>query len=323
MRARFFQADDALRWDDFCARCHGATFLHSYRFLSYHGDRFADRSIIIEDGEDWLGVIPAARHPFDEDVVVSHPGVTYGGMLHDGRLRGVQMIAALDAAAGLWRSAGFKQLRYKCVPHIYQAAPAQDDLYALFRVGAVRYRCDLSSCIDLRHRLPVSGRRLRAQKKASRAGILVTRGNERLPEFWAVLEENLLRKHSAKPVHTLDEIEMLAERFPDRIRLMAATLNGNVEAGIVLFLSETVAHAQYIASSEPGYEVNALDAVFEESIEQSRMAGKRFFDFGISTEDDGRVLNEGLNQFKNEFGAGGVVYEFYQWDLRGNDNGAE
>ncbi len=323
MRARFFQPDDALRWDDFCERCHGATFLHLHRFLSYHGDRFVDRSIIIEDGDDWVGVIPAARHSLDEKIVVSHPGVTYGGVLHDGRLRGMQMIAALDSAAGLWRSAGFEQLRYKCVPHIYQAAPAQDDLYALFRAGAVRYRCDLSSCIDLRHRLPVSERRLRAQKKAKRAGVVVASGNEHLAEFWLVLEDNLRRRHSAKPVHTLDEIAMLLDRFPDRIRLMVATLDGNVEAGIVVFLSQTVAHAQYIASSQAGYEVSALDAVFETSIDQSRVVGKRYFDFGISTEHDGRVLNEGLNQFKNEFGAGGVVYEFYQWDLRGNDNGAE
>jgi hypothetical protein len=323
MRARFFQPNDARRWDDFCERCHGATFLHSHRFLSYHGDRFVDRSVVIEEEGDWAGVIPAARHPMEMDVVVSHPGITYGGVLHDGRLRGGQMIAALDSAAGLWRSAGFTRLRYKCVPHIYQAAPAQDDLYALFRAGATRYRCDLSSCIDLQHRLPASERRLRARKKATRAGVVVAPDMGRLADFWLVLEENLQRRHSAKPVHTLDEIAMLVERFPEHIRLMVATLDGKVEAGIVLFVSGTVAHAQYIASSQRGYQINALDVVFEASIEQSRIAGKRYFDFGISTEQDGHVLNEGLNQFKNEFGAGGVVHEFYQWDFRGNDIGSE
>ena len=323
MKARLFLPDDAARWDEFCARAHGATFLHSRRFLSYHSDRFVDQSIVIEDDGDWLGVIPAARHPVERDVVVSHPGITYGGMLHHGRLRGGEMLAALSGAAALWHTAGFARLHYKAVPYIYQRAPAQEDLYALFRAGARRYRCDLSSCIDLQHRLPVSERRRRAHAKALRAGAQITAGNGHLPALWGVLEDNLRRKHATRPVHTLAEITTLATRFPDRLRVIAALVAGKMEAGILLFLTETVAHAQYIASSERGHEVNALDIVLESAIEESRLNGKRYFDFGISTEREGHALNEGLNRFKNEFGAGGVAHEFYEWDLRRNDDAIE
>ncbi len=323
MKASLFLPDDAARWDEFCARAHGATFLHSRRFLSYHANRFVDQSIIIEDAGDWLGVIPAARHPVEHDAVVSHPGITYGGVLHQGRLRGGAMISALDCAGSLWRAAGFARLQYKAVPHIYQRAPAQEDLYALFRAGARRYRCDLSSCIDLQHRLPASERRGRAHAKALRAGAQVTAGNEHMRAFWDVLEENLQRKHQTQPVHTLQEITTLGTRFPDRLRLIGALVGGRLEAGTLLFLTDTVAHAQYIASSERGHEVNALDLVLESAIEESRLGGKRYFDFGISTESQGRALNEGLNRFKNEFGAGGVVHEFYEWDLRRNDDAIE
>ena len=38
-------------------------------------------------------------------------------------------------------------------------------------------------------------------------------------------------------------------------------------------------------------------------------------DFGISTEDGGAVLNEGLVCFKEEFGGGGVVHEVFTLDL--------
>ena len=323
MRARPFLPDDAARWDEFCARAHGATFLHSRRYLSYHSDRFVDHSIVIEDGGEWLGVIPAARHPVEHDKVVSHPGITYGGVLHQGRLRGAQMLAALGVAAALWRAAGFSLLQYKAMPHIYQRAPAQEDLYALFRAGARRYRCDLSSCIDLQHRLPVSERRRRARAKAVRAGVQITAGNEHLGALWDVLADNLRRKHRTRPVHALEEITTLATRFPDRLRVIAALVGGKTAAGILLYLTDTVAHAQYSASSELGREVNALDLVFESAIEESRLAGKRYFDFGISTENQGHALNEGLNRFKNEFGAGGVVHEFYEWDLRRNDDAVE
>ncbi|MEN3296118.1 MAG: hypothetical protein V7642_5371, partial [Burkholderiales bacterium] len=45
MQARFFDVDEAGSWDAFCRGAHGATFLHSRAFLSYHGARFIDRSV--------------------------------------------------------------------------------------------------------------------------------------------------------------------------------------------------------------------------------------------------------------------------------------
>lgn len=315
MRARFFDPADAAAWDAFCRDAHNATFLHTRAFLSYHGDRFADRSVIIERAGRWLGVIPAARHPAEPDVVVSHPGATYGGVVHHGRLRGAGMIAALETAAALWDIAGFRQLRYKALPHIYQSAPAQEDLYALFRLGATQGRADLSSCIDLAHRLPVSERRRRAHRKAAHAGLRLACGRDQLPALWPMLADNLARRHGTSPVHTLAEIMLLADRFPQHIQVLVA-FDGNDDraiAGTVLFATPTVLHAQYIAASEAGYAVNALDLVLEAAICQARRCGKRYFDFGISTEDDGRRLNDGLARFKHEFGAGGVVHQF--WDL--------
>lgn len=253
MQARFFDPDQAGTWDEFCRAAHNATFLHSRAFLSYHGDRFLDRSAVIERHGEWLGVIPAAAHPAHPSIVVSHPGATYGGIVHQGRLRGAQMLHALDAARALWASAGYEALQYKAVPHIYQAAPGQEDLYALFRAGAVRYRVDLSSCIDLRQRLPVSERRKRGNRKARQAGVQLAQGGAYLTALWPVLADNLMRNHGVAPVHTLAEIRLLVERFPEHIHVMTALLDGAVVAGIVLFLGKTVTHAQYIASSEVGY----------------------------------------------------------------------
>jgi hypothetical protein len=323
MQARFFDIDEADDWDRFCRGAHGATFLHSRAFLSYHGTRFVDRSVVIERHGAWLGVIPAAMHPADPSIVVSHPGASYGGIVHQGRLRGAHMLHALDAARALWASAGFERLQYKAVPHIYQSAPAQEDLYALFRAGAVRYRVDLSSCIDLHNSLPVSERRKRGKRKAERAGVQLVQGKAYLAALWLVLADNLMRNHGATPVHTIDDITLLVDRFPEHIHVMAALANGVVEAGIVLFLGPAVAHAQYIASSEIGYALNALDLLFDEAIAQGARSGKLYFDFGISTEQQGQILNEGLVQFKNEFGAGGMVHEFYELKLKGAGDASE
>ncbi len=298
-------------WDHWCAGTVNATLLHTRRFLSYHGDRFNDASVLVYDGEKLIGLLPAAVSPADAAHVVSHPGATYGGIVHDGRLTGQRMLAAFDAILGFYRAKGFSRLLYKAVPHGYCTTPAQDDLYALFRLDARRIRCDLSSTIDLANRRPLSERRRRSLKKALKS-VCISSDIARLPGLWAVLHGNLERKHGARPVHTLEEITLLASRFPELIQMRCAVIDETVVAGVLLFLSANLWHAQYIASSEQGYAVSALDAVFDAVIEEAGDRGARYFDFGTSNEDGGRVLNEGLYGFKTEFGGGGMAHEFYE-----------
>ena len=44
-------------------------------------------------------------------------------------------------------------------------------------------------------------------------------------------------------------------------------------------------------------------------------ANKRFIDFGISTEQGGTVLNEGLIKQKEGFGGRAVVYDTYELEV--------
>ena len=320
MRSRAFTPADAERWDAFCAGAINATFLHTRRFLSYHGERFADRSLVIEDDAGrWLGVLPAAADPGDDRVVVSHPGITYGGVLHQGVLRGEAMLDAFAAAALHWREDhGARVLRYKAVPRIYHRAPAEDDLYALFRLDATRTRCDLSSTVDLVASLPLpaSDRRRRTLKKARAAGLALEEGGPELArELWPVIEAVLSARHGTRPVHTLAEIESLIERFPQAIRVAVARHEKRVVAGTVLFISGETTHTQYLASDETGHALGALDLVIDAQLGVARERGARWFDFGISNENQGRTLNHGLHRYKSEFGAGGTVHEFFELAL--------
>lgn len=315
---RAFEPEDSTRWDEFCALADQATLLHTRRFLSYHGERFRDRSVVIEEDGRWVGVLPAAEHPADAKLVVSHPGVTYGGVLHAGGLRGERMVTVLGELSRHYAAMGYAKLVYKAVPTFYHRRPSQDDLYALFRAGAVRTRCDLSSAIDLQQRGSLSERRRRSLKKAQKAGVTVQSGAAFLPALWDVVIDNLSRKHGVSPVHSVAEMQLLMERFPEQIRCVCALLGEQVVAGIVVFATPTADHAQYIASSAAGYDVSALDAVFDHCIAAATTAGKRWFDFGISTEDGGTRLNDGLYGFKTEFGGGGFIHDFFELELKGD-----
>jgi hypothetical protein len=310
-----YTAEHEAQWDEFCARSVNATLLHSRRFLSYHGDRFTDRSCLLLDSGKLVGVFPAAHSSQGSAAqLTSHPGATFGGIVHQGWLTGTRMLQGLSTLGDWYASRGVEKLLYKAVPYFHCKVPAQDDSYALFRLGGKRVRCDLSCTVDLASGTPVSDRRRRSLKKAQ-SRVTISWERERLHALWNVICENLSRKHGAKPVHSVEELSLLCDRFPDENKVCAALAEGRVVAGVILFNSIRAWHAQYIAADETGYQISALDAVFASVLEAARVAEARYFDFGISNEDQGMTLNEGLFRFKSEFGGGGTVHEFYELDL--------
>jgi CelD/BcsL family acetyltransferase involved in cellulose biosynthesis len=127
-----------------------------------------------------------------------------------------------------------------------------------------------------------------------------------------LLEESALQeRHGVKPAHSGAEMTLLGERFPKNVRLFVASRADELLGGVLVFDCGPTVHAQYIAASPEGREASATDAVVYQLITQT-FADRTYFDFGISTENAGRVLNEGLAAFKESFGARSVVYEHYR-----------
>jgi len=316
LRVRAYATADAGGWDEFVDASVNGTFLHTRRFLSYHGDRFEDRSALVEsDGGDLLGVFPAAIDRADARLVVSHPGSTYGGIVTDGSLRGETMLEAMRSLRSHYAAAGFTRLQYKAVPFLYRKRPVADDLYALFRNQARRIRCDLSSTIDLQSRGRLTHGREQALQKVAKGAVEIVDGPDHLEPVWHLLKGNLAERHGVSPVHSLGELRRLQALFPQDIECIAGRVSGRVLAGVVLFWCGTAAHSQYIASNAEARPLCVLDAVIEACIRRARDRGLRWFDFGTSTEQAGTVLNSGLYDYKTSYGAGSTAYEFYELSL--------
>ena len=316
LTASDYQEHEETEWDELVSRSPMATLLHTRAFLGYHGSRLVDASVVLRDKKGAIsGVMPAAVMPGEAREVGSHPGATFGGVIHAGALSGGMMIESFGAIASHYLERGFERLRYAPVPSIYHQRPSADDLYALFRIGARRTRCDLSCAVDLELGPRLSSRRRRGLSKATREGVEVVEGPELVGDLWPVIEANLRERHGARPVHTQTELRNLIAKLPDAIHIIVARLDGAPVAGVVLFDAPRVSHAQYIASTDAGNRVGALDAVFDHCIRRAAAHGTRFFDFGTSNREEGRVLNEGLYEFKAQFGGGGVAYEQYELEF--------
>src|SRR5207248_2928991 len=132
--------------------------------------------------------------------------------------------------------------------------------------------------------------------------------------FMSLESETLESRHGVSPTHTANEMQMLASRFRENIRLFCVRDAGRMIAGTIIYETPTVAHAQYIGATDEGRKLHALDALLNELITDV-FADKRWFDFGISTSPPGHVLNEGLSRNKETFGARAVVYDWYELDL--------
>jgi hypothetical protein len=316
VRVRPHVPADEGAWDALVTRSWNGTLLHTRRFLGYHGERFVDQSLVVEDQRGAMrAVFPAAVDPARAETVSSHPGATYGGIVHDGWVHGGRAIRVMGSMASHYRSLGFQSLRYRPVPSIYHRVPAQDDLYALFRMNAQRHRSDLSSTIDLLSERRVTKGRKASLKRAQRLGIEVQWDPGALGELWPVLGEALARRHGARLVHSVGEMTLLAELFPDEISIAVARADHQIAAGAVFFHCFPVLHLQYIGATEPGMALGAADTLIDSGITVATDGGYRYFDFGISTEDQGRFLNDSLYRFKASFGAGGTTYEEYEIDL--------
>lgn len=298
-------------WDDFVEVSRQGTFLLKRDYMDYHADRFADFSLMAFDGGKLKAVLPANRRG---DEVFSHQGLTYGGWLTPMKgFDGSAMLGMWDAMMEFFKAEGIVRLHYKTIPWIYARCGADDDRYALFRWGARMETCQVSSVINLREPMGFDSNARRNAAKARREGVAVAESGL-FCVYWPLLTEVLLSCHNVNPVHTLDEIELLASRFPKNVRLyMATDADGEPLAGVVMYYSEKVAHAQYIASSEHGKRVGALALLFEELI--CSCEGVEYFDFGISCEQGGAVLNSGLLRQKSGFGGRGVTYESFVVDV--------
>jgi hypothetical protein len=313
---RAYHPDDAATWDDLVARSVNGTILHTRRFLAYHGDRFRDRSLVLTKSNGKLaGVLPAAEDPADQSIVTSHPGLTYGGLVHDGTLYGEPLIQALAEAAREYQAQGFRRLRYRAVPSIYQSSPAADDQYALSRLGADQYRRDLAAVIKLAHRGRVWSGRKAWRKRAEVAGVRAEENWDDIAGYWRILEENLAARHDATPTHSLAEIEYLHEQFPSEVFLLTAKLGDTLIAGNLFFIEGPVLQARYTATTDEGRKVSATDLVIEHGIGLAAARGCEYYSMGTSTLDEGRQLNGSQYAFKVSFGGGGVIHETCELDL--------
>jgi len=297
-------------WDDFIDDSKNATFLFKRDFLEYHKDRFQDHSLLFFKDDLLVGLLPAN---IVADKIFSHQGLSYGGLVLSPKVKFNDVFQIYNSLLKFLEENHIKKIHLKLLPEIYALVPNKEISYLLFKSNASLVRKDISSVIDYSYPLKIdSSNRKRGIKKGIKNNLTIKQETD-LSAFWnEILIPNLNESHNVLPVHTVSEISKLRNKFPNHIKQYSVFHEKKIVAGATIFETATVAHVQYIsANKDDRQQFGSLDFLFNYLINE-KYSHKKYFDFGISTENQGQQINEGLLSWKESFGARSIVHEFYE-----------
>jgi hypothetical protein len=307
-----YQEIDYEKWNAFIAESKNATFLFHRDFMEYHKDRFEDFSIIILDGDKWVGVLPAN---VVDNQVFSHQGLTYGGLVFSNKVKAETVESILDCLLFFLKENTIKTLHYNPIPSFYFPSGNTEMDFLLIKRGAVLVKKEMNLAINLSVPLDISKSKLKHFRKYQNNEMQIVEGNQ-LDIFWEfVLEPRLLIKHQVKPVHSKDEILFLNSKFPENIKQYSVWIEDDIVAGITIFETDNVVKSQYGATTIKGEALRALDFLFIILIEKYKKQGKLFFDMGTVSESNESGYNAGLLKQKEELGCTVFSQDYLKLDL--------
>ena len=206
-----YTPDDKGDWDKFVSTGKNATFLFRRDYMDYHSDRFTDHSLMIfprPAGGPAAGQSPTGRP------LASHDGLTYGGLVVSRTATLANLLASMFWGLCHLHQQGIARIFYKRIPSFYNSVPDGEVDYAMFLLGAQLCRRDNALVIRQAGRLSFRKGRKSEISKARRAGVCVVEEDGFGPFWKRVLIPRLASQYGVTPVHTLDEITLLASRFP-------------------------------------------------------------------------------------------------------------
>lgn len=289
--------------------CNG-TFLQSRKFLDYHKDRFVDHSLLFLKGDTLMGVCPACEE-FEngEKKFISHKGSTFGGIIiADNYLTISNISLIIEALEEYLVQNDFKYCLLKITGDIFSKKSNNLISYLLYKNNYSSYE-ELSFCIEFKNlttgvveNFKSKTRNLYNASLKNNLEFRLVENDDEIAQLYEVLCKSL-QKFDTKPVHTLEELnDLYYNRLAPNMRYYGVFSEGKLIAGSVVFIINNIFHTQYLCADPDFLHLKPMDFLDANLIIVAKDENFAGFSFGISTENHGYVLNEGLAKYKEGFG---------------------
>ena len=290
-------------WNDFVMnQSANGTIFHTQKFLSYHPkDRFKDESILIYKGSKLICVFPCAK---TEDGYFSHPGTSAGGpVIHNKHFK-MKILTSLISFINNYYD---NRLTIKLSESYYVNNYNEALLYLYLKNSKIYPEISTYKSLNYTEVFSsVSQQSTRsAVRKLYREGYYLNKTtlSDDYSLFHYLLTENL-KKYNTKPVHDLDELIRLKDILAERQNLFFLKNKDNEVCSCcwVIIATKDVWHTQYIVKDYEKNKNGLVELMLVLIADEAKKYDAKILSLGISTEDKGRFLNEGLISFKEHLG---------------------
>jgi hypothetical protein len=295
-------------WDTFVNAAKNATFLFSRDYMDYHSDRFADHSLMIFNDHALVAVLPANLNA--DGTLISHEGLTYGGLLVSRAATLGDVLACFHAVLRDLSQRGDFQTALQADSGLLQHAPRRRRGVCLVPAGRPALSPGLHDGGFAGGPASPPEGITRADQESDQFGSPYRPGN-----IVSAILGTGVGAATGGPVRSQTRAYPRGNH-PARVTL-SRKISNNSRPIAAMKLSRappftkrrrwrtrsTRGHGKRTKSGRAGLSVRSL-------IEQYK--DKRFFDFGTSNEKEGRALNHGLLDWKEGFGARCYTHDFYE-----------
>ena len=304
-------------WNNFIEKSNNGTIFHKLEFLAYHKNRFKEdeHHLILFKGESIYAVFPMAVFIKDNKKLAMSPyGASYGGPVFSKPLNYHESKLIVSILVEYFVKQAFNEVIITFPIRIVDSIYSETFFLALLENNFRITNSDISSTVSLEETNielnTFTSRARNMAKKARKVGAEIQLQAD-TNDFWVVMEKTF-KKLGRKPTHTLKEWKWLCDHLPGQVWCDVAFLEGKPVAGIGHFRINSRVDSSFYLCSDPEYQkTQVLSLLIYESILNSQREEYKYFDFGTSSTN--MKGNEGIFQFKESFGAVGMVRNTFTW----------
>lgn len=316
--------DDLIgEWDEFITKdSRNGGIFHERNFLSYHPKgKFHDRSLLFyEDGQKLLGVLPATQSDNEAGIkIISHPGSSAGGIVYEKYAGLRKVISMVDAAVVFYKSIKMRSIELRIAEPIFSYPSDSELTYSLWHLGFRISTREISSCVNLRHEdnwLEMGRKKnifdvRKLQKFGAKVELCC------VEVAYKIIRNNLDVKYGKEPTHSVEELIILKEKYPDRVDPWIISIGKDIFATIVVFrVNQYAVHTFYIAQDYEYAKLQPMPMFFYEVFSFYKNLGYEWFNFGISSRGD--LIKWGILEFKERIGGRATYRENWVLENAGN-----
>ena len=246
------QKDD---WDQLVKQADPFHFFFYIDYLNHQSYKFIDLSLVCRYNNEVVSIFPLSK---ENSQVISHSGLSFCEPIFKNRLSNIIRLEILEAYIKFLQAEGYKSLYIKIIPNIYKEYEDSLLLYWITINNGTSTKIEIGNYVSIKNISPTK-RRKRSFKNAIKNRLETLELNKFEDEDWKLVKDGLKNRHNATPVHTLEEINYLKERFNKQIELYRVFSIKELLGIMVIYKTKKIFHIQYSVSSELGLKLNAMD----------------------------------------------------------------